>query len=405
MELLKLAWRNLWRNRKRTLITIASIFFGVIWSALLTSLQEGSFQNMVDNMVKFTTGYIQVQHVDYFDNKTINNSFESSSELIDLLDSQEKITIYTPRLESFALAASDNKSYGTAVIGINPEVENQISELSKWVVEGEYLSADKKSVIIGEILAKNLELKVGDTIALIGQGYHGVQSAGLFPVRGLLKFPVPDLNRQILYMNLPMAQEFYEAPNLITSMIVMAPGPKEVNHAMKELRKNDLSELAIFTWEELQPQLVQFIDGKKSSGKIFKGILFMLIAFGILGTFIMMMAERKRELGIMVAIGMQRAKLSVILFLESIFIAAIGVLSSIAILMPVISYFAKSPIPITGDTAETFSDMGFEPVIIFNNDWQIFSGPAITIFVIALLISIYPISSIFNFKVVKALRS
>ncbi len=405
MELLKLAWRNLWRNRKRTLITIASIFFGVIWSALLTSLQEGSFQNMVDNMVKFTTGYIQVQHVDYFDNKTINNSFESSSELTDLLDSQEKITIYTPRLESFALAASDNKSYGTAVIGINPEVENQISELSKWVVEGEYLSADKKGVIIGEILAKNLELKVGDTIALIGQGYHGVQSAGLFPVRGLLKFPVPDLNRQILYMNLPMAQEFYEAPNLITSMIVMAPGPKEVNHAMKELRKNDLSELAIFTWEELQPQLVQFIDGKKSSGKIFKGILFMLIAFGILGTFIMMMAERKRELGIMVAIGMQRAKLSVILFLESIFIAAIGVLSSIAILMPVISYFAKSPIPITGDTAETFSDMGFEPVIIFNNDWQIFSGPAITIFVIALLISIYPISSIFNFKVVKALRS
>jgi len=405
MELLKLAWRNLWRNRKRTLITIASIFFGVIWSALLTSLQEGSFQNMVDNMVKFTTGYIQVQHVDYFDNKTINNSFESSSELTDLLDSQEKITIYTPRLESFALAASDNKSYGTAVIGINPEVENQISELSKWVVEGEYLSADKKGVIIGEILAKNLELKVGDTIALIGQGYHGVQSAGLFPVRGLLKFPVPDLNRQILYMNLPMAQEFYEAPNLITSMIVMAPGPKEVNHAMKELRKNDLSELAIFTWEELQPQLVQFIDGKKSSGKIFKGILFMLIAFGILGTFIMMMAERKRELGIMVAIGMQRAKLSVILFLESIFIAAIGVLSSIAILMPVISYFAKSPIPITGDTAETFSDMGFEPVVIFNNDWQIFSGPAITIFVIALLISIYPISSIFNFKVVKALRS
>ena len=72
---------------------------------------------MVDNMVKFTTGYIQVQHVDYFDNKTINNSFESSSELTDLLDSQEKITIYTPRLESFALAASENKSYGTAVIG------------------------------------------------------------------------------------------------------------------------------------------------------------------------------------------------------------------------------------------------------------------------------------------------
>jgi len=405
MELLKLAWRNLWRNRKRTLITIASIFFGVIWAALLTSLQEGSFQNMVDNMVKFTSGYLQVQHIEYHDNKSINNSFEPVNELTELLKSQKEITLFTPRLESFALAASDDQSYGTAVIGINTKKEDQLSDLSRWVVKGNYLKNNEDGVLIGETLAKNLELMVGDTIALIGQGYHGVQSAGLFPVKGFLKFPIPDLNRQILYMDLSSAQEFYEAGNLITSMLVMVHDASEVDPLMKELGKTKFSDIKIYSWTELQPQLVQFIDGKKSGAKIFKGILFILIGFGILGTFIMMMAERKRELGIMVAIGMQRIKLSIILFLESIFIAALGVLSGFVISMPIISYYVRRPIRITGEMAEAFSDMGFEPVIIFNNDLQIFSGPAITIFIIALIISIYPISSIFNFKVVNSLRS
>ena len=405
MELLKLAWRNLWRNRKRTLITIASIFFGVIWAALLTSLQEGSFQNMVDNMVKFTSGYLQVQHIEYHDNKSINNSFEPVNELTELLKSQKEITLFTPRLESFALAASDDQSYGTAVIGINTKKEDQLSDLSRWVVKGNYLKNNEDGVLIGETLAKNLELMVGDTIALIGQGYHGVQSAGLFPVKGFLKFPIPDLNRQILYMDLSSAQEFYEAGNLITSMLVMVHDASEVDPLMKELGKTKFSDIKIYSWTELQPQLVQFIDGKKSGAKIFKGILFILIGFGILGTFIMMMAERKRELGIMVAIGMQRIKLSIILFLESIFIGALGVLSGFAISMPIISYYVRRPIRITGEMAEAFSDMGFEPVIIFNNDLQIFSGPAITIFIIALIISIYPISSIFNFKVVNSLRS
>ncbi len=405
MELLKIAWRNLWRNRKRTLITIASIFFGVIWAAILTSLQEGSFQNMVDNMVKFTSGYIQVQHNEYHDNKSINNSFEPANELNELLNSQDKISLFTPRLESFALAASSDKSYGTAVIGIDPENENQLSELSKWVIEGNYLKNNEEGVLIGEILAKNLELKVGDTIALIGQGYHGVQSAGLFPVKGFLKFPIPDLNRQILYMDLSSAQEFYEANNLITSMLVMVHEASEVDPLMKELSRTNLPGLKIYSWMELQPQLIQFIDGKKSGAKIFKGILFILIGFGILGTFIMMMAERKRELGIMVAIGMQRIKLSIILFLESIFIAALGVLSGFAISMPIISYYVSRPIRITGEMAEAFTDMGFEPVIIFNNDLQIFSGPAITIFVIALIISIYPISTILRFNVVNSLRA
>ena len=131
----------------------------------------------------------------------------------------------------------------------------------------------------------------------------------------------------------------------------------------------------------------------------------MLVGFGILGTFIMMVAERKRELGIMIAIGMQRIRLSAILFLESLFIGALGVFSSYLFCLPLIGYFVKNPIRIGGEMAEVWGDMGFEPVIMFSGAMEVFSGPAITIFIISIIISIYPITSVIKMKVVNALRT
>jgi len=405
MNLLKIAWRNLWRNKKRTLITIASVFFGVLWAVLLKSLQTGSFDNMVDNMVKFTSGYIQIQNTDYKQTKSLNNSFEPDSSLLSLLDKNEDVLIYTPRLESFALAASKEQSFGTAVFGVRSEHEEQISNLSQWIVEGAYLTASDKGVIVGELLAKNLDVVTGDTLALIGQGYHGVQAAGLFPVRGLLRFPVHDLNRQVLYMDIETAQSFFQAPDLITSLVIMVDGPSMVEPVVAQLKNINNPEITTYSWEELQPQLVQLIAGKTSSGKIFIGILFMLVGFGILGTFIMMVAERKRELGIMIAIGMQRIRLSAILFLESLLIGALGVFCSYLFCLPLIGYFVKNPIRIGGDMAKVWGDMGFEPVIMFSGAMEVFSGPAITIFIIAIIISIYPITSVIRMRTVDALRT
>lgn len=405
MNLLKIAWRNLWRNKKRTLITIASVFFGVLWAVLLKSLQTGSFDNMVNNMVKFTSGYVQIQNADYKQTKSLNNSFKPDSDLLSLLEQNENVLIYTPRLESYALAASEEQSFGTAVFGVSPENEEQISNLSQWIVEGAYLTASDNGIIVGELLAKNLDVAPGDTLALIGQGYHGVQAAGLFPVRGLLRFPIPELNRQILYMDIETAQDFFQTPGLITSLVLMVDGPSKVEPVIAQLKSYNNPEITIYSWEVLQPQLVQFIAGKTASGKIFIGILFMLIGFGILGTFIMMVAERKRELGIMIAIGMQRVRLSAILFLESLLIGALGVFCSYVFCLPLIGYFVKNPIRIGGEMAKVWGDMGFEPVIMFSGAMEVFSGPATTVFIISIIISIYPITSVIRMKAVDALRA
>lgn len=360
---------------------------------------------MVDNMVKFYSGYIQVQAPDYKDNRSINSTFESTRELVESINSVEAVTRYTSRLESFALASSGDISQGAIVIGIDPEREQEISGLKKWISEGEYLSANDDDVLIGEILAKNLDLQRNDTVILLGQGYHGVTAAGIFRIKGIVAIPSPEFSRQIIYMDLHQAQEYYSAYNKETSMVVMVEDVTKVEPALHSIRGNLTEDYKAYSWMELQPELVQFIDGKQSSGKLFINILFMIIAFGILGTVIMLMAERKRELGVMISLGMSRIRLIIIMLFETFFIGLLGVFMGMLISYPIISYFVDKPIQIGGTMAETFTDMGFEPIIVFSRAAFIFYEPAKTVFILTLLISIYPIIKISRFKVVNALKA
>ena len=137
--LLKMAWRNLWRNRRRTLITVASIFFGVLLSTFMTSMQEGTYSKMIDNVVRFYTGYIQVHHPGYWENKTIDYTFAPGDSLKQVLASDPQITSFVPRLESFTLMSYGNSTKGAALIGIDPEKEDKMTKLSNWIEEGAYL--------------------------------------------------------------------------------------------------------------------------------------------------------------------------------------------------------------------------------------------------------------------------
>ncbi len=405
MENLKIAWRNLWRNKKRTIITVASIFFGVILSTLMSSMQEGSYSSMVENVVKFYSGYLQVQNEEYWDNKTINNSFEPTDDLYRIINDTKGVIHVAPRLESFALASSREITRGAMLFGIDPEKEENVTEASKWITEGNYLKAGDNGLIIASGLAEYIKINVNDTLVLLGQGYHGVSAAGKYPVRGIVKLPNPDLNRQVIYMDLKNAQEFFSAENLITSLVIMVEDPYDLPHADRILKKEISSPYKVMTWDEMQPQLVQMIEADRSGAVMMKGILYIIIGFGILGTITMMLSERSREMGVMVAIGMQRIRLGIILFLETILIGLVGVASGFAASIPIISYMFNNPIELTGDAANTMIDMGIEPYMYFSWIGKVFYNQVLTVFIITVLIGIFPLIRSIKLNVSKALRA
>jgi len=402
---LKLAWRNLWRNKRRTIITIASIFFGVILSTYMTSMQEGSYAKMVENAVRFYSGHIQVQNEDFWENKTINNTFVEKDSMKAKIASVPGIQLVVPRLESFALASSKQLTKGAMVLGVDPEKEDHLTEISKKMVRGKYLKKGSDGILMGETLAKYLQVDVGDTLVLLGQGYHGINAAGLFPVRGIFKHPSPTLDRQLIYMDLATAQDFYSADHLLTSLAMLVNEADEVPYIVNELKAKIHSPYCIMSWDEMQPELVQQINGDRDSGAIMKVILFLVIGFGILGTIIMMVAERRREFGVMVSVGMQKIRLAWMLIYETFIIGLLGILSGSLAALPILYYQYFHPIKLGGQAGQMMVDMGFEPYMYFSLAPKVFTFQVLIIFIIIMVISIYPFASALMLKENKALRA
>lgn len=401
-EYFKIAWRNLWRNKKRTLITVASVFFAVFLALFMRSMQLGSYDAMEYNTVKNTTGYIQIHAPGYWDDKTINNIF-SNDGILQEVEKLDNISQCVPRLESFALGSSGSQTKGIAVIGTAPEMENEASGLKKRLIEGQYLEKGDDGVLIVVNLAKFLQLGVGDTVTLISQGYHGVTAAGVYPVRGIISFPSTTMNNKLLYMDIEQAQFFYGAPDMLTSISIMLHDTKKLASDTLSIRETIGPDYEIMEWREMNPEVVQGIESDNISGMFMLGILYVVVGFGILGTMMMMTLERKREFGVMVSVGMQRYKLGIIVFIETLFIGFIGVISGIIASIPLIYYFYLNPIRLSDEMAEAMLEMNMEPVMPFSMDLPIFYNQAIVVLVLTLFAVIYPLVFVHRFKVLKAI--
>lgn len=404
---LKLAWRNIWRNKRRTLITAASIFFAVILAIATRSAQTGSYENMIRNVVSFFTGYVQIHKTGYWEEQTLDNGFINDEELEQVLSSNKNIVEFVPRLESFALASSGENTKGTMVVGITPEKEKLVTNLDEKIVEGNYLSGnDEDAVLIAEGLAKALELGLNDTLVLMGQGYHGVTAAGKFPIRGIIRFGSPELNAGLVYLPIQKAQWMYSAENMLTSIVLMVNNPSAVEKISKELSNSlDKEEYEVMNWKEMLPELVQMIESDSAGGVIMIFVLYMVIGFGIFGTLLMMVNERMHEFGILVAIGMKNIKLSFIVLLETIMISFIGVFAGMLGAIPIVAYFYNNPIRFTGEFAKMSEQYGMEAIMPFSADPANFTDQAWAVLVMALLLALYPFYSILRLKAMEALRS
>jgi putative ABC transport system permease protein len=405
MKKLLMAWKNLWRNKRRTLITVGAIFFGVLLSTLMSSMQDGTYGNMIDMSVKLSSGYLQIQNPEYNENKSINNLFSPSKELIDSVNNIPEVTTTSKRLESFALLSSGPDTRGGAVIGFEPARDKETSNFQNWISEGKFLEPGDKSVLLTYNVAKHLGLGINDTVVLISQGYHGISAAGAYPVKGILKFSTPQLNSLGVFMDIGLAQQFYSAPGMLSSLMIMVKDYTDVASTKRKLKEMVGGKYNVLNWKELNPEIVQFIDSDKSGGIVMKAILYIVIGFGIFGTIIMMVAERRRELGVMVAVGMQKFKLSVILFYETILIGLIGVISGFAASLPFILLLVNNPVELPAEIAKAYTQYGLEPYFFFGMAPSVFINQALTIFIMTLAVSIYPIFKIKNLKVTEALRA
>jgi ABC-type lipoprotein release transport system permease subunit len=471
MKDFQLAWRNLWRNKRRTVITAASIFFAVFFALVMRSFQLGAYDRLFMNVVESYTGFIQLQNTEYSDEPILDNGFVQEQSVVDKIMADQNVEGVVPRLESFALGAAGSRTQGVMVLGIDPDGENKISDLRKrmvkfrltpYAIEGlksdnipdrtkklldifpnesysstgemmldlgisaddssvvlpmirkhasfrnNYLgSSDPYGVMLGSGLSVYLKINVGDTLVLMGQGYHGTTAAGIFQVRGVVKLPAPDIDNIVVYLPVEAARNLYAAPGMLTSAVISLHNTdnKSVLETATRLREIVSDPLAVRTWQDLNALLVNQMEADNRSGKIMIGILYLVIAFGVFGTVLMMMAERRREFGMLVSIGMQKGKLARVISLEMLFIGLLGVCAGVVASLPVVFYVNAHPLRFTGEMARMYEDYGFEaimPTLLPDTYylWQI-----VVVMIILLIAIMFSIRKIFRINVINALRA
>lgn len=401
----KLAWRNIWRNKRRTAITLTSVMMAVFLSNFMISLNEGIFGNMLDNMTRAFLGHVQIHEKGFWDEPVLDNSMEASSELEVIALQSKHVTAITPRLQSFGLASFGTQTRATQVIGVDPNKEEQLMNLQKHLYSGSAITENDNGIMLGYKLAEYLKLSIGDTLVIIGQGYHGISAAGKYEVVGLLKLPSPALNQSVVVMTLEKAQYLYSAENRLTGYTLVVDGSDRPEKAAADIiPKIDTSKYEVMTWPELLPEIIQMRTTKVAGSYIYIGILYLIAGFGIFATILMMMAERSYEFGVMLSVGMARTRLMVMMVAETFMITVLGILLGTIISYPVMYWMKVSPFPLTGDAVEIYEQMGIEPLIMTSTDPSIFINNAVILFVISILIAFYPVHVIRKMNPVKAMH-
>lgn len=402
--ILKLIWRNLWRNSRRTLITMASIAFAVLFAVLMQSLQNGVFNNLIKNVVGYYSGYVQIHQNGYWDEQILDNSFELTNSLTAKLQQNPQIKEIVPRLETFVLASKGNTTKGCMLVGTDAVKENNLTQLKSKLIKGSYFENNEAAVLLAEGLAKRINVTVNDTIVLFSQGFHGVMAAGKYKIKGIIHLASPAMNNAFVYLPLAATQNFLGAENRLTSVSLGIDTPENTNAIVQNLKQNIGPNYEVMPWQEMIPDVANHIKADGFSFYIFSGILYLIIGFGLFGTVLMMTAERKYEFGMLIAIGMKKSKLELVLFGETLLITLFGVLLGFFISLPLVIYLKEEPIRFGGEVAKAYEQFGFEALFPADVDQNIFINQSLIVLAMAVLIGLYPLWHVRGLDPVKAMK-
>ncbi len=320
----------------------------------MRSLQNGGYAQMIEDSIAPLTGHIQIHEKGFWKNMTLEYAFKNDRSLIEKIRKIKSVKEAATRIYAGGLIIFRDSSAGAEILAINPNLEKKITTLHNYILPGgRYLEAgDTRSIILGKNLADNLGVKAGETISFISQGFDGSIAADNFIVRGVFRSPNVSYNRTLALIPFAQGVETFSMGDYISSIVVRTDDTDYVPAAMNSLKKIAGEDLEVMSWDELMPEILQFIVMDRVSSHIFVFMLYMIVAFGILNTIQMSVFERTRELGIMLSIGTSPVKIFSMVITESVIIAFIGIIFGLISGAAISYYFTIYPMDFSEYQAE-----------------------------------------------------
>ncbi|MEE2665936.1 MAG: ABC transporter permease [Myxococcota bacterium] len=412
MSELRLAWRNVGRNPRRTALTVAATVFAVLLVVDFTALTRGVHEKMIEDSVRLRSGHAMLAAPGYLAERSLDHFLELDSAMIARLDAVPEVEGWAPRVVGFALVSQDVTSQGVALLGVDPRRESSVTSLPSRVVDGRFLSADAergaREIVLGKRLAERIGARVGDRVLVYGVAYTLESAYELFTVVGLAQLPDARLERTLAVVAMADLQDFLAFGDRVSEVALLARSADRTE-PLRQALVSSLDGLVpapmVHPWPEVMPDLEQILILDDAGLYIMLAILVVVVGFGILNTILMAVLERQRELGVMLALGLRPSAIFRVVFLESILLAGLGLVLGLGLAIPIGLWMEAHPIVMGEQLAGLSEFMGMEPVITSNLAFSTVWKSALVILVVATVASLYPALKAGRANPVDALRS
>jgi putative ABC transport system permease protein len=400
-----LAWRNLWRQPRRTLLSSLAIAFASAFLIFMPSLQNGSYNSWIENTVRLFDGYGEIQQPGYLNDPEIRSTIKNYTELQKTLEQIPGMKAVGARAISFGLLATDTRSYGAQIAGVQPQNEPKVSTVATNIRKGRYLQGDTSGeIVVGETLARNLGASVGSTVTLLGMGRDGSLAVDSLTVVGEFATGIKSMDRLVAEMPLRRFQDIFSMPNQVHALVMGGNSLSHFKSLFPQVRQIAAKHnLVALDWKQLQPGLLQAILLDISTAILIYVAMVVVVSFSLLNSLLMSVLERTREFGMLMALGMRPGAIGRMVWLETILLLALGLTIGILLGYGVSEHYAK--VGIHFQQAEAiFQQFGLPGAMYPEvSALTLLAGPGVIAFSI-ILAGAYPIIRIYRLEPVTAMR-
>ena len=385
-----MAWRNVWRNTRRSGVTIAAMTFSLFMMICVTSFYEGMLKKMEAKITDVEIGDIQIHDPSYRNNPSIYNSMAASTNVADKLESIDYQT--AERLLGSGLVASDETSSGAAIFGLSLDDDADVSLVFERISDGDWLSeSDPHGVVVGRLLARSLSVSVGDELVLLSQAYDGSMANDLFTVRGILSSISEVTDRGGVFMLDSTFRDFYALEGGAHRLVVKRPKGVELDQALIDVKLATANqELEVKSWRELSPILASMIDSALQLIQVGFLIIYLAVVILLLNAMLMAVFERVREFGILKAIGVGPASVLSLILLEGAIQALVAIVLAFLLCIPALWFLTDVGINMTLLSGVSVMGMSFDPIWTGVVTARTIYMPLTTMLVIVVLGVLYP---------------
>lgn len=400
-----MAWRSVWGNWRRTVITIAAIGFATFLTIVFSGVNDGTYGANIRMTCDLFTGYIQIQKKGYSENPTLTKTFSYTKELEEKLKSIPNLKGFTLRIMTEGLVSFNDKTTAASIIGMSPEGEKKVSKLKERVRTGNFINDDAiYDIVVGYKMLDNLKAKIGDTIVVLTSAYDGSMGNLKFKIAGTSKLGTPDMDAMSIFMHIDAAKELLSMNDRVCSVVISLNTLEDIPETKKQVASILPKDLVALDWGEVNLELMQMMEMDASSNMIYYFLIIIIISFGIMNTVLMSITERFRQFGVMLAIGMRNVNLVSIIFIELLIIIFFGLLLGNLTGYITNYYIMLNPIPLGGEMGKFYEEYGFEPAIYSSVVPKIFISTSINTFIICLIVFLYPAFRVMKLESLKGIR-